>query len=54
MSPEMRPIPESEEIFNYESPPPKIIVAYEEPPKKPLMQKRSLRLPKILPKVAVK
>ena len=55
MSPDMRPIPEQEEeIFNYESPPPKKIVVYEEPPKKPIMQKRSLRLPKSMPKVVAK
>jgi hypothetical protein len=52
----MRPIPEQEEsdLFNYESPPPKKIVVYESPPKKPQLQKRVLRLPKKMPKLAVK
>ena len=55
MSPDMRPIPEQEEeIFIYESPPPQKIVVYVKPPKKPIMQKRSLRLPKNMPKMVVK
>ena len=55
-SPDMRPIPEQEEsdLFKYESPPPKKIVVYEEPPKKPQMHSRALRLPKKMPKKAVK
>lgn len=55
-SPDMRPIPEQVEsdLLKYESPPPKQIVVYEEPPKKPQLQSRSLKLPKKMPKKAVK